>query len=431
MTKKRLLLMPVLCLFFILLSYSAYAADDTPIGREKSSDDIFEKTGGYFHPFLGITGYYTDNIFNTKDDRESDFVTVLSPGIFITVPRVKEFPTAVGTLNMTPGGVPLTRFVKRYPGSFQSHVIYKADIELFSRNSSENAISHIAEGSLQYNFRGGLSVDVMDQFTRSYNARGSGVFFELDEFNANLFNVMLNYEISDRTVLRFDYSNYYVKYDASRNDFRDRTDNSFSGYLFYKVRLRLAVFGQYEFVDIKYDKDITSGGNEHHFFGGVKWDITAKTIGLIKVGYGIKDFDDSSLNKSNDLLFEAQIDYKFTPKTSVSLVVSRRTNETDIATSDHIASDTIKLVYLQRFTNKITGTVDLSYTSDDYRGELTLDGETKEPKSRYYKAGIAFQYEFKDWLKAGAGYSYTKRDSNFRSLDYNTNMIFLRLMAIL
>jgi len=66
------------------------SVEDKPIGRERLSWDVFGRKGGYLHPFLSIIEYYTDNVFNTNGRKESDFVTSLSPGIWLAVPPYKK-----------------------------------------------------------------------------------------------------------------------------------------------------------------------------------------------------------------------------------------------------------------------------------------------------------------------------------------------------
>jgi hypothetical protein len=75
--------------------------------------------------------------------------------------------------------------------------------------------------------------------------------------------------------------------------------------------------------------------------------------------------------------------------------------------------------------------VDLSYTNDNYKGDLTFSGETKQRKDNYYTGSVAFQYKFREWLTADTGYIYTKRASNFADFDYTTNFVFIRITGSL
>jgi len=412
-------------------------ASEKPSPGEKSSEkeritaDIFGKRISFLHPFLSITGYYTDNVFNAGEKKKSDFVTIISPGIWLTVPHIREKLVSMDTSSISPGGFSLSRYPDNYFKRYQAYFFYGADIELFSEYSSENVVSHKVEGLFQYNFRGGLTIDLVDQFLISRDIRGTGISTELDKFNTNLFNVILTYDVSRKFRFRIDYANFLVNYDASTNDFRDRADNAFSGYLFYKFRPKTSIFLEYEFIDINYDEDVLSNSKEHHYFAGLHWDMTAKTKGSVKAGYGVKDFNSSATEDSKDFILEAQIDYKLSPKTSLKVSASRKTNETNISTTDFILSNSIEVGYVQRLTEKITGSVNLSYMQDTYKDELTFGGETKERKDNCFTGAFALQYMFREWLGTGLGYVYTGRDSNFADFNYNSNTVFFRITASL
>ena len=401
-----------------------------PMGTEQVSSDIFEKKGGNIHPFIAVTEYWTDNAFSTHTDKKSDFTTVLSPGVYLALPGMKERINPIETLNLTPGGVALTRFNVQYPRRFQSYLYYRADIERYLDSHSLNYTSHTVEGVLQYNMRGGLSLEFADQFLKSRTQRGTGFSFELDKFYGNLFSASAKYEISDKTLVRVDYSNYYLNFIAAENDFRDRDDNTVSAYLFYKLWPKTAIFGEYDYVDISYNKNVLPDSKEHHLFAGVKWDITDKTKGSAKAGYGIKDFSNSSTGSHNDIYVELQLDHKFSPKTNILLRASRKTEETDISQAGFIIANTIGATYLHRFTTKITGSLDLSYTNEKYKGEVTFAGITKELVDQFWRAGVAVQYEYKDWLKFNTGYVFSDRISNISALSYTNNMIYLRASGI-
>jgi hypothetical protein len=285
------------------------------------------------------------------------------------------------------------------------------------------------DGLFQYNFRGGLSIDVIDQFQESHDIRGTGISTELDKYSTNLTNLMITYDLSEKFRLRGEYSNFLVDYSDSRNDFRDRVDNGLSGYLFYKVLPKTSFFVEYEFLDVNYDQDTIPDSKEHHFFGGIQWDITAKSKGRFKAGYGEKNF--SGGGDSNDLIFEVQLDHQFTTKTSLKLAATRKTNETTISVTDYLLSTALRAEYLQRVTGKITGSLGLGYRNDSYKGEITIGGVTDKRDDDIYNASLAFQYEFKDWLKADLGYIYTKRDSNFPEFDYTNNTLFFRITGSL
>lgn len=411
------------------------SAEQPPIGstKERSASDaeMFGKKGGYVHPFLAVTEFYTDNVFYSKKDKKSDFGTVLSPGIWFTVPGVYEKLLVADTSVLSPGGFSLSRYKPETFKRYQTYLFYNADIELYSKENSGNFVNHKLEGLLQYNLRGGLTFELIDQFLFSHDLRGTGISSELDKFRTNLANFVVTYNVGDRFMLRLDYANYFVDYTASRNGFRDRNDNTASAYLFYLFRPKTSLFCEYEFVDVSYVKDIQSNSAEHHGFLGIQWDVTSKTKGSVKAGYGLKDFSRSDIKNSNDFIFEAQVDHKFTAKTSVLLKASRKTNETNISNTDYMVSDFIEAQYIQRLTGKITANAGLSYGRNAYHNEFIYGGRTKKLKDDYITGMLALQYKFKEWLELDTGYLFSRRASSFPEFDYTNNSFFLRITGSL
>jgi polysaccharide biosynthesis protein VpsM len=399
-------------------------------GTPKGKEYVFGTRKGFLHPFLAISGYYTDNVFYTKYNRQSDFATVITPGIWLTFPHVNERLLSIDTSNLSPGGFSLSRYSPQTFKRYQSYLTYSADIEMFSNNSSGNDITHKAGGLLQYNLRSGLSFEFADNLLFSHDIRGtgiSGVTTELDKFWNNLANFIVTYDSGNRLKFRIDYTNFLLNYDASRNKFRDRVDNTFSSYIFYKVRPKTSVFVEYEFADINYATDASSNARGHSFFGGIQWDITAKSKGSIKAGYGVRESVNTTIGNSNNFILEAQIDHKFTPKTSLILKASRKTDETNVAGTNFIVADTLEVTYLQRITGKLTGNIILSYTNDQYNGALTYNGITKPLEEDYYSGALALSYKFREWIQLDVGYKYEKRISSFSEFDYVTNLIFFRI----
>jgi hypothetical protein len=398
--------------------------------QPRISGDVFERKKKILHPFLSVTFLFSDNIMNRDTSKESDFITTISPGIWLSVPAFKNMLPLMDTSSRTPAGFIVEQLRHQFLWRFRAFLLYQADIELFARSSNQNTIRHRLEGSLEYAFTGGLSIQLRDQLLISHDERGTGASVLLDEFYSNLFDVILRYDTGRRLSLRGRYSNFFVHYGSSRNSFRRRVDNALSGAVFYKIWPKTSIMAEYRFVDIEYDKDDLSDSEEHHFLGGLRWNITAKTEGILKAGYGLKRFD-SGINTSRSFIIEANIRHRLTSKVMLSLRAWRKTNETDILLTNYIFTNGINLGYQHRFTSRISGSANLSYVRDSYSGDFTFGGVTKQRKDTYYQLGLAVHYEFRRWLRTDLGYTLSKRDSNFSDFDYLTNSVYLRLAGAL
>jgi|GEM_PF-991143 len=396
-----------------------------------TSYDIYGKRGGYFHPFLSVTEYYTDNIFNTPDNEKSDFVTVLSPGIWLSVPRIRQKLVSMNTSTIAPGGYKVSRPSENFFRRYQAYLLYATDIEIFSRYDSENFVGHKVDGLFQYNLRGGLSFEFVEQFLYSHDVRGTGISDELDKYYSNLANVRLRYDTGSRFRFMADYANFVVDYKDPRNDFRHRNDHTISGYVFYKLKSRTSAFFQYQYIDVDYKNDMLSSSKEHNMYGGIDWEITAKSRGSVKAGYGMKDFADPLIDNAENFILEVRMDHKFTPKTSFTLNAWSKTFETNISTTDYILSHGMEFGYNQQFTGKLMGNARFSYIKDTYKGDLTYEGVTKERDDDYYIGTVGVYYEFREWLATGIGYTHTRRNSSFPGFEYTNNMVFLNITGSL
>jgi hypothetical protein len=392
-----------------------------------SAHAIFGGRRGYIHPYLSLGEYFTDNLFNT-DNPESDTYTVITPGIWLALPGSRQPLLDVTTLDSAPGGLEVGRFPTATYRRFQGYLLYRANIERHNRFSQEDNVYQRGEGLINFNFRGGLSIEVIDIFQKDHDPYGTGTSVKLDKFRSNLVTPMIRYQIGPKTNIRIDYSNYSLKFSDNRNDFRNRNDNSASIYLFRKIHPKTSLFVEYDYIDVNYDTDILNDNTEQHYLGGLQWNITERTRGQLKLGASKKKFSGNG-GTTTDFLAEIRLDYLISPKTSVYIIGTRKPIETDIQGTTDILSYRLKIGYLQRLTAKIGAHINLHYYRDRYQGNLTVGTQTGERKDDYYGAGLGFGYALKRWLKLGLDYEYDQRDSNFHSYDYRTNTVFFSLTA--
>ncbi len=423
----------------LLPSDAAGAEQEQPLPSEKmrtySSTPPDSQDAGlsrglvrYFNPSLTITEVYTDNAYNTNTNKKSDWSTYIVPSFNFQLPFLHlQHAEIEDSSTRAPSGLLLDR---RTPESFTRYdlsVKYQPIFPVISQNSpSGNMISHKLDGIFLYNFRGGVSFSLADEFLRSYDTRSKiqGEVNEVDKYMSNLADAILTYDAGARLQLRGDYSYYFVDYDAERNSFRNHHDNAYSLYLFYKIQPKTALFLQYSFINIDHDftapaDSATFDSKEHHYLVGIDWDITAKSSGRISAGYGTKDFENSE--QFRDFIYEAQITHRFTPKTSVIFKAFRKTQETDLETFLFMLSNGATMSYQQMMTRKITAAIDLLYEIDRYEGNQGVLIGFPDRKDYVYQAGVRFQYAFRRWLRTDIGYSFTRTDSNIPVYSYSTN----------
>src|SRR5208283_5044461 len=294
---------------------------EMPVGMRQTTSNVLETFTGFIHPSLELSENYNDNVFASYSQRKGDLDTIVSPSIWISLPGLAEQLYTISTSYVTPGGLPLTRFVSAGDRAFQAYIYGRGDFERYIRNSDENSDNYKFEGMFQYNSPGGLLANVTEQNMKYHTIAGIGSVTAINKYETNSFNTLLSYELSDSFAVRADYSNYTINYDEAANVFQNRTDNTVSGYVFYKIAARTELFGEYDFANVHYDKNILQDSQDERGFLGFRKEVTAKTMIMVKLGYEVKDYEHSNINKSGNVSVESQIQHTFTPKSSIGFIL--------------------------------------------------------------------------------------------------------------
>jgi hypothetical protein len=395
--------------------------------RSEDADDLFGGKWGFVHPFLSLGAEYTDNLFNTRQDRRADRTAIISPGIWLALPASREQLLDVTTMNSAPGGLGVSRFAAESEYRHQAYALYRADIKKPADHAEFDRTNHRAEGLLAYRLRGGLSLELLNIYCRDEDEFGTSALAVLDRYRSNLFNVRVGYDITPKTWVEFDYSNYSLNYEASRNLYRDRQDNAFSGSLFFRIFAKTALFVSADHINVRYDEDVLTDSTERNFYGGIQWRMTEHSLGRIKLGYGEKDYVGPLSEDRDSVRVEAQLQHWLTPKTTIGFVGSRKTNETTVQGPEGSLSHAADLIYRQRITRKLSGEASLGYTRDSFAGDFYADGEMGKRVDEYYRTQLKLGFDLKTWLNFAVEYAFERRDANFDRYDYRNNTIFLNV----
>jgi hypothetical protein len=429
-------------------------AQDMPMGQDPSGttdsllpeddivtggdDDLFgTKGGGYVHPFLSVAGEYTDNLFNVFTNEKSNFLTTLSPGIWLAVPRTKEVPLAIAPNNTTAGGLQMA--LPDYEGfeRYNAYLLGALDFKYYSENSDLNDYDANVEGFFKLNLKSGLSFQIIDHFTRSQDRFdvGNAIADNLRRYYSNIAIGDITWDITEKVGLKAEYSNFFLDYKEEIDNFLNRNDNALSLYGFYKYSLKTALFLEYKYIDVSYDTTERLDNEQNFLYAGMNWIVSAKTAFRFKAGYQTRDYKNdvinaiskNSENSNNDgLALELDVQYQITEKTNILLALHHEIDETDSTTAldKKILGGVFR--YEQEFFENFIGMVDCTYENASYNQTIG----TKREDNRY-TIKPALQYIFSDWLMAELAYEWEKRDSTDEIYDYNTNTVSFSLNSAL
>ena len=396
--------------------------DDTVSQADGIGADIFGTRGGRYHPFIVLQQVYTDNFFATNTDTRDEFITTVSPGIWLAFPANRERLLDIDTTKTASGGLKLSRIKPETNRRYQTYFLYSPEFVFYADHSQHDHINHRAEGLFQYNFNAGISLDVIDIYRDREEIAGNGLTDRLYRHQDNLFDVIVSYLTpSGKLRLQLDYSNYDLSYDDEPVQYRDRNDNSFGASVFYQFWPKTSLFLEYDHADIKFDSGTINDNSENRYFGGVTWEMTAKSKGTLKLGFIEKDFDSPAVADQDGFSLELQTQHNITAKQAIQANGYRRFHESDLVGASSFLSTGIDISFLQRFTEKWSGTFNLFYERNEYSG-VTRDDD-------FYGISPAIRFKPKRWLFFDLGYYYFRNNSDNLTFDYEAQQILFRVTA--
>lgn len=182
--------------FLLLVSLSVFLipgvslAAQELLGQSPSTTEIFGAEQGYIHPSLKVAAEYTDNYYSEESNEESEWTTTISPAVWLSLPASGNQFVPIVTSTDAPGGQGISRFQQEGLMGFQGALIYRADIELNKEHSEDNAVNHLGQGTLQYNFASGLTIELSDIYQLDYDDFAKGSSASREEYRSNLANAI-------------------------------------------------------------------------------------------------------------------------------------------------------------------------------------------------------------------------------------------------
>jgi len=357
-------------------------------------------------PGLDLAQGYDDNLFWTHRDAKSSAFTVVSPYV-----RAE---------------------AKTGPDKYDATLRVSSGHFWNSTDSNYTDYSLIGNGDLVFDGRTGLKLRT--EFRHGHDAIGSTdrpVTSTPDQYNNYGLDGVFRYgapgaqgriEI-DAAAFARRYTNHHDTADASnRNTWQG------GGTFFWRVMPRTDVLLQARHSNIKYTDDSSPGptqsSGENRYYLGLKWEATAKTTGMIKLGYMTKNFDSPAFKDYSGSSWEASLRWSPLTYSVFDLVTSRITNEAT-GVGSAIVSNNYGLTWNHAWNSRLR-----TQALAGYRHDVFLDSSpSRVDKTSTFGAKVS--YDFRRWLLLGAEYTYTDRNSNLNFDDYKRNLFLLTIGATL
>jgi uncharacterized repeat protein (TIGR01451 family) len=442
--------------------------------------DIFEKKHRYIHGFLSANQTYTTNLYKTDRDPNDCWTTIITPGIWATYPSNMKRSVEIVTQNASPGGLAIEPFNPSFFKRFQAYFLYSPQLEMYHGQNgkayqdpdldggiidnnnvntagdgvreftddqgSVDRLTHRFDGMLHYHSGNRMSVRAIDQYKISYDAFSERAYLTDDKYKSNMFNLAGTFDLTKKFQLRLDYSNFYLNYEDDFNKDADRKDNIYAAYVFFRMTSKTSVFLEYDFADIGYDSS-TKDSHEHRYFAGLQWEMSGKSSGQIKGGFGRKKSDNSPIIDTdvavsdiseNNWMAAIQLDHNLTSKTNVTFNAYRRYDEVlehrynygifDDFYADYTLAHFAGLKFSWNVISNLHLNLDTSLFYDEFINSQGIDREGIQTNREDWEFAVSPSVTIALWdhFSINGAYIYTDHDSNYNGHDYIDHTFFAR-----
>jgi hypothetical protein len=345
----------------------------------------------YFAPFINIGAGYDDNVGLTSSNETSSPYYIISPGFLLDARDASR--------------------VFRFG--------YQGAIGQYSDSEKDNYVDHTFRTSLDWAIDQRNALRLGYDYIHGHDARGATDRPEAtaypDKYNLSTPSILYAYGTPGaQGRVEVWYSDAVKNYVNNRATtfLSDRDTKELGGTFYWRAMPRTHVLLEGRRIDFDY-KDPTSLQNsqENRYYVGVTWEATAATSGTIKVGNAHKKFDTGQ--SFSDAAWEGLVSWSPRTYSRFDFYSSRQPTEST-GLGAFILSSPTGVIWTHSWNSLLSTTLNARYQKDEYQG---FDRED-EVKS----LGFKLAYKFRRWVTVGGEYTYTKRDSNIPTSEYNRNL---------
>lgn len=358
-----------------------------------SALDLGEWVAGLkLSPFISERIEYETNIFQVPSGAQDDVIFKTVPGFLIDY--------TVGRHALSAG--------------------YRAEILRFATLEGQDAVHHIGVGQIRLEFPRTL-INVRDDFTRTTDPPGTELTGRIKS-TTNTLVPEAEYRLTERFSVGANYAWTHVDFERTVNQL-DRDEHLIGGSVFWKflpkTDLRLSYsYGQKNF-DLATESDVT----RHIATVGLRGDLTAKLSSTFRAGFESRDAERGGEKDFTGYVVGGDWVYKPTDRTTLSLLTNRSVEESSFGDTPFFVSTTATLLAEHKFVPKVSANARLTGGVNEYPTKETLGGRTKFRKDTLAGWGAGVDYDIQPWLRVGADYSHSRRNSNFNEFNFADDKI--------
>lgn len=421
---------------FFTLTISATSLASSYDNDKDRDDQSIPVAGVLLTPTVKFKQGYDTNVLSAKTNEVTSWYTIFQPSVKVTN-EFGEFGKHNFELDwtFTHGAYHASR-----EDSYNDHdVSGKLNYELSLRHRFMIQGGYIAaheERGSRFSLGGGTRLDEPDTYEQVFG----GVQYT---FGAPTSDARLELEVG---YLDNDYRSVFNT--PSFPDFdstavRDRSTTKLGGTFYYKVGAATDITVEAWNSDISYDytprPEDELASVESRIMLGAEWEATASTTGFAKVGYIEKDFELTSREDFDAVIWEVEVLWEPKSYSKVKFTTGQSADETNgegffldesnEATSligkAHVIENTQYAVnWTHQWRERLTSKLGYAISDDVYIGTI---GKIREDNNTVINASLFYDMNY--WLSFSLDYRFTERDSTRIGFAYDRQLFSLGLRA--
>ncbi len=393
-----------------------------PADGSDFSDIVSKKPWTYgigpfdFSPMLEVSESYNDNIwFNNigpnNQGKKSSMLTQVKLGLQLELNYgLNRYALQYGFRSWTWHSSPNDDYLDQFVGT-------KEHIEFTDRNKVDFIANYIDSHNLRgtYFTAPGLPGSQLNQLATFY------------EYNAELkyrygaASAQGNLEL----ITGFSDLNYNPIQGADLTTYNKTRIYLIPGF-YYKIMPKTQLLAQVEATWYKYHESSSAAiydFNLQRYLIGAKWEATAETTGILRLGYMTQQFNSGANGTSG---FTGDIGMEWSPLSysRFNISASRNINPTSGYGTANITNQ-VSVGWTHDWSSRLSTHLRVGYTNIDNQHVNTTTVNSSNIYSNYINAKVGVEYAVRNWLSVGLNYSYNNLSSSYNVQNYDQNIVML------
>jgi hypothetical protein len=306
----------------------------------------------------------------------------------------------------------------------------RVDSGHYANSSGDNYTdaSLVGNGDFTFSERSGLKLRAEDR--HGHDPRGTTnitLSSEPDRYNQPLIDGIFSYGAKgaagrielEAGALRRSYVNNRLY-----TDVLDRRQMNYGATFFWRVAPKTELLAEARRTNFKYDTSTQLDSAETRLYIGAKWEATAATEGTVRVGRLNKDFDSAAVDDISSSSWEVSVRWSPLSYSVFDLTTSKQTYESTGAGSAMLTTIS-GLAWSHDWSSRVRSQLQLARRKDDFPAAVPARTDNTTITGAY------IGYQFRRWMRLGAAYTHTSRDSDIATYVYARNVFMLSALIAL